>query len=64
MPSKPVELRSVTCQSPVIPGFTASLCRYYSVYSATSLGSGGLGPTTDIPFVKTKKQDYLQKCSD
>ena len=48
MPSKPVELRSVTCQSPVMPGFTASRCRSYSVYSATSLGSGGRGPTTDI----------------
>ena len=24
----------------------------------------GRGPTADIPFVKTKKQDYLQKCSD
>lgn len=23
----------------------------------------GRGPTADIPFVKTKKQDYLQKCS-
>ena len=22
------------------------------------------GPIRDIPFVKTKKQDYLQKCSD
>lgn len=24
----------------------------------------GRGLTADIPFVKTKKQDYLQKCSD
>lgn len=33
-----------------------------------SMGRGmsaiGRGPTADIPFVKTKKQDYLQKCSD
>ena len=33
-----------------------------------SMGKGmsavGRGPIADIPFVKTKKQDYLQKCSD
>ena len=32
-----------------------------------SMGRGmsavGRGPTADIPFVKSKKQDYLQKCS-
>ena len=25
--------------------------------------NSGRGPTVDIPFVKTKKQDYLQKYS-
>ena len=27
-------------------------------------GRSGRGPIRDTPFVKTKKQDYLQKCSD
>ena len=48
MPSKSVSLRSVTCHQPVIPGLTARRCRSNSVYSATSLGRGGRGPTTDI----------------
>ena len=51
MPSKSVSLRSVTCHQPVMPGFTAKRCRSYSVYSATSLGSGGRGPTTDLKIV-------------
>ena len=64
MSSKSTSERPPTCQGPVRPGFTARRCMAHSSYCATSRGSGGRGPTTDIPFVKTKKQDYLQKCSD
>ena len=28
------------------------------------MSAAGRGPTTLIPFVKTKKQDYLQKCAN
>ena len=34
-----------------------------AVVGCNLVGSAGRGPTTLIPFVKTKKQDYLQKCS-
>lgn len=64
MSSKSTSEQPPTCQGPVRPGLTARRCMAHSSYSATSSGSGGLGPTTDIPFVKTKKQDYLQKYSD
>ena len=39
----------------VIPGFMDSLRRCHGSYSSTSLGSGGLGPTTLISPMRTFK---------
>src|SRR5712691_7097947 len=47
--SKVVRLRPVTCHSPVIPGFASTTRRQcHGLYSSTSYGSGGRGPTSDI----------------
>ena len=43
--------RPLTCQMHVSPGMASSLLRSERLYSATSLGTGGRGPTKDIsPF--------------
>ena len=56
--------RSVAAHQPVMPGLQASISSRALPYSYVSSKVTGLGPMTLIPFVKTKKQDYLQKCSD
>lgn len=45
--------RRVTCHNPVHPGLTNNRCLSYSVYSATSRGNGGRGPTKLICPNKT-----------
>lgn len=44
-----------TCQMPVMPGLTRSLLCTCDSYSATSLGSGGRGPTSDMSPLRTLK---------
>src|SRR5207249_7253915 len=47
--SKVVRLRPATCQSPVIPGLASRIRRQcQGLYSSSSYGSGGLGPTSDM----------------
>lgn len=53
MSSKSTSERPPTCQGPVRPGFTARRCMAHSSYCATSRGSGGRGPTTDMSPTRT-----------
>lgn len=47
-----------------MPGFMLRKASTSVPYAGSSSATTGRGPTMLIPFVKTKKQDYLQKCSD
>src|SRR5699024_5991450 len=49
----PPSFLPLICHEPVHPGLTYNRCRSYSVYSSTSRGNGGRGPTIDILPIKT-----------
>src|SRR5699024_11575213 len=49
----PTSFLPLICHNPVQPGLTYNLCLSYLVYSSTSRGKGGLGPTIDISPFKT-----------